>query len=126
MSGLDVGAVLGDLLIGVGLLLTTLGVVGIYRMPDVYTQLHASGKAAFIGTLAFLAAATVAGKGAVDAKAILIALFLVLTAPVAAHVIARASYKRGEPMVSADAIDESRRGLVDAGGEPVEEAPDTD
>lgn len=111
-------AVLADALIALGLLLTTLGVVGIYRMPDVYTRLHASGKAAFLGTLAFLAAATVAGEGAVDARAILIAAFLVLTSPVAAHVIARASHSRGEPMASADAIDESNRDAAEAGGHP--------
>lgn len=105
-------AVLADLLIALGLLLTTLGVVGIYRMPDVYTQLHASGKAAFLGTLAFLAAATIAGQGAVDARAILIALFLVLTTPVSAHVIARASYARDEPMASPGATDESNRDLA--------------
>ncbi|MEX0972143.1 MAG: monovalent cation/H(+) antiporter subunit G [Solirubrobacterales bacterium] len=102
-------AVLADMLIALGLLLTTLGVVGIYRMPDVYTQLHASGKAAFLGTLAFLAAAAVAGQGAVDARAILIALFLVLTTPVSAHVIARASHARGEPLASPGATDESSR-----------------
>lgn len=124
MSGLDATAVLGDLLVAVGLLLTTLGVIGIYRMPDVYNQLHASGKAAFLGTLAFLAAAALAGDGAVDAKAVLIALVLVLTAPVAAHAIARACRERGEPMTSPDAIDESGRGLAGTGRGPVEETPD--
>ncbi len=115
---MSVTALLADLLIGLGLLLTTLGVVGIYRMPDVYTQLHASGKAAFLGTLAFLAAATLAGKGAVDAKAVLIAAFLILTSPVAAHLIARASHARGEPMASAGALDESRRETPGARNEP--------
>lgn len=52
--------VLSAALVFLGLATTTLGVV---RLPDVYTQLHASGKAAFLGVSALPVAATLDGDG---------------------------------------------------------------
>ena len=86
----------------------TLGVVGLFRMPDVYTQLHAASKAVVLGIVAFLVASFAAGDGAVAARAALIGAFLLLTTPVAAHAIARAAHARGEPMRAPGARDESR------------------
>ncbi len=95
-----------------GLLVTTLGVAGMFRMPDVYTQLHAASKAVFLGIIAFLVASLAAGDGAIAARGALIAVFLVLTTPVGAHAIARAAYQRGEPMRTPDALNESGRELA--------------
>ncbi len=111
MSGSDALALAADALIGLGLLVTTLGVVGIFRMRDVYTELHAASKAVFLGVVAFLAAALAGGDGGIAARAVLIAAFLVLTTPVGAHAIARAAYIRGEPMQTPGALDESGMGL---------------
>lgn len=104
-----------DALIVLGLLVTTLGVVGMFRMPDVYTELHAASKAVSLGIVAFLAASLAAGDGAIAARAALIAVFLVLTTPVGAHAIARAAYLRREPMGTRGALDESGRGLAPSG-----------
>jgi multicomponent Na+:H+ antiporter subunit G len=87
----------------------TLGVVGLFRMPDVYTQLHAASKAVVLGIVAFLVASLAAGNGAIAGRAALIAAFLLLTTPVAAHAIARAAHARDEPMRAPGARDESRR-----------------
>lgn len=103
-----------DALIVLGLLVTTLGVVGMFRMPDVYTELHAASKAVSLGIVAFLASSVAAGDGAIAARAALIAVFLVLTTPVGAHAIARAAYLRREPMGTC-ALDESGRGLAPSG-----------
>jgi multicomponent Na+:H+ antiporter subunit G len=94
-----------------GLLVVTLGVVGLFRMPDVYTQLHAAGKAVFLGIIAFLVASLATRDPAIAARAALIAAFLILTTPVAAHVIARAAYLRREGMATPGAIDESGKDL---------------
>lgn len=96
-----------DALVVLGLLVITLGVLGLFRMPDVYTQLHAAGKAVFLGLVALLVASLATGDSAIAARAALIAVFLILTTPVGAHVIARAAYRRGEPLRTPGAVDES-------------------
>ena len=105
-------AVAADALVAVGLVVTTLGVVGMLRMPDVYGELHAASKAVFLGVVAFAVAALLVGDGAIAARAALIAVFLLLTTPVGAHAIARAAYLRGEPMRTPGAHDDSGRGLA--------------
>ena len=100
---------IADVLVVVGLAVMTLGVYGILRLPDVYTQLHASGKAAFLGVSALLVAGAVGGGLSAAARVALIVVLLALTTPVAAHAIAQAAYHRREPMRSSGAIDESGR-----------------
>jgi multicomponent Na+:H+ antiporter subunit G len=116
-------SVAADVLVVVGLIVVTLGVVGAYRLPDVYTQLHATGKAVFLGVIAFLIATVAAGDAAIASRTALVAGFLILTTPVAAHVIAQAAFARGEPMRTPDAIDESGRELNRRVDRPAEEEP---
>jgi multicomponent Na+:H+ antiporter subunit G len=56
-------SVLTDVLVVLGLAIVTIGVYGVIRLPDVYTQLHASGKAAFLGIVLLLVAAGLQGDG---------------------------------------------------------------
>jgi multicomponent Na+:H+ antiporter subunit G len=104
-------AVIADALVILGLLVISLGVLGLFRMPDVYTQLHAAGKAVFLGLVALLVASLATRDAAIAARAALIAAFLILTTPVGAHVIARAAFQRREAMMTPGAIDESRANL---------------
>ena len=113
--GADVLAVAADGLVFLGLVVTTLGVVGMFRMPDVFTELHAASKAAVLGIGAFLVASLAARDAAVTSRALLIAAFLILTTPVGAHVIARAAWLRGEAMRTPGALDESGRELPSGG-----------
>jgi multicomponent Na+:H+ antiporter subunit G len=99
--------VAADVLILAGLAILTLAVYGVLSMPDVYTQNHAASKAAFLGIALLLASAALRGDGAMVARAVLIAALLAVTTPVAAHAIARAARRRGEPMRSPDTLDES-------------------
>ncbi len=94
-----------------GLIVSTLGVVGMFRMPDVYIQLHAASKAVVLGIVAFLLASVAAGDAAVTSRVLLIAAFLILTTPVGAHAIALAAFHRREPMCTPGAVDESGRDL---------------
>jgi len=54
-----------DALIVVGLLLITLWVYGVLRLPDVNTQLHTASRAAFLGASALLAAGAIGDPGLV-------------------------------------------------------------
>lgn len=85
----------------------TIGVYGMVWMPDTYARLHAAAKAVFLGVISLLIASTVTGDPAIILRAFLTGAFLLLTAPVSAHVIARAAYQRGEKMESSDATDQS-------------------
>lgn len=100
-------SILADTLTLLGLAILTIGVYGVVRLPDVYTQLHAASKAGFLGVAALLAAAALEGNGAIVARAILIMALLTVTTPVAAHAVARAAHRREERLRTRGAVDES-------------------
>ena len=102
-----------DILVLFGVLLITVGVYGVVRMPDTYLKLHAASKMVVLGVMPLLLAAALTGGG-VLLRVIPISLFLLATTPVSAHVVAKAAYLRGEGMVSPGAVDETGR---DSGGE---------
>ena len=73
-----------------------LAALGLLRMPDLYTRLGAATKAVALGGgLMFVAVAVHFGDVASDARAIAGLAFLLMTAPVTAHVIARAAFRVG-------------------------------
>lgn len=70
--------------------------LGVLRLPDLYSRLHAPTKAATLGLACLLIAMMlVMPQGAVLTKAFLALLFIGATAPVGAHILARAAYRRG-------------------------------
>ena len=72
--------------------------LGIIRLPDVLTRMHASTKAGTLASsLIFVAVALRFGEASVVVKCVAAVLFLVLTAPLAAHMIGRASVQPKEP-----------------------------
>ena len=102
-----------DALVILGVFVMTVGVYGAIRMPDTYTKLHAMSKAVFLGVVSLCASSAVTGDPAIFYRAILIGVFLLVTTPISSFVIARAAFLlRGERMETADACDESGRGLT--------------
>jgi multicomponent Na+:H+ antiporter subunit G len=83
-------------LLALGLFFHAVAVVGVVRMPDFYTRLHAVSKAETLGVVLTLAAAAVwAGPNLTAVKILLVALFLFLANPTAAHAIGRAARRTG-------------------------------
>jgi multicomponent Na+:H+ antiporter subunit G len=83
------------LLLG-GAFFTLTASLGLVRLPDVYTRMHAASKAGTVGSgLILLAASLHASDLALTLRALAGILFFILTAPVAAHLLARASLKAG-------------------------------
>jgi multicomponent Na+:H+ antiporter subunit G len=98
-------AVAALLVLGASFML--LAAVGLLRLPDVYLRMSAASKAATLGaSLVLLGAALHFGSAAVAGRALVIVAFLFLTAPVAAHVIGRAAYRRRSPLWSGTIADE--------------------
>jgi len=80
----------------IGAIFSLLAAIGIIRLPDVYTRMHAASKAGTMGSgLMLIAVALVAFDGAVIVRALVGILFLLLTAPVSAHLLARAALLSG-------------------------------
>ncbi|MEJ2752193.1 MAG: monovalent cation/H(+) antiporter subunit G [Chloroflexota bacterium] len=83
-----------------GTFFSLIGVIGLIRLPDVYTRLHATGKVGVYGAVLLLVAAalwTPLGWG----KALLLIVLLIASGPVSAHAISSAAYRIGLPMKDA-------------------------
>jgi monovalent cation/proton antiporter MnhG/PhaG subunit len=89
-------------LLALGLIVTTVGVYGVLRMPDVYSQLHAAGMASGVGVIAIVLASVATRDAATITSAALVIAFLLLTAPISSHAIAWAAYRRREAPTQAD------------------------
>lgn len=97
----------GLLLLGAFLMLLT--GIGLLRMPDIFTRMHAATKSASLGVaLLLLAAALVFQDAMVVTKALVTIAFIFLTAPVAASLLGRAAYARRTPLWEHSVLDEGR------------------
>jgi multicomponent Na+:H+ antiporter subunit G len=84
------------LLVFSGGLLMLVAAVGVFRMPDLFSRMQAAAKAATLGAACILLGLAVYfGELGVTSRALLVICFLFLTAPVAAHRLARAAYFTG-------------------------------
>lgn len=87
---------IGIVLIVVGLTFDFFGCLGLIRFPDVYNRLQASAKCITLGTCGILLGLVCfKGFSATGVKALLCMAFIILTAPVSAHALARAAYRSG-------------------------------
>lgn len=92
----DIALCLGGVLLILGAIFTLLAAVGVVRLPDLYTRMHAASKAGAVGGgLILLAVALVCMEAAVALRAVIGVIFLLLTTPISAHLLARASYLAG-------------------------------
>lgn len=84
------------LLIGGGFALV--GSIGLARLPDIFMRLHGPTKATTLGLGALVVASllqTSTVSGSLSLKELAISVFLFITAPVSAHLIAKAALKAG-------------------------------
>jgi len=97
---------LGLILIGVGLAFDVFGCLGLVRLPDVYNRLQAATKCVTLGTCSILLGTfLIVGFSAQGMKALLCIVFLILTAPVAAHAIARGAHRAGIKLCDESCVD---------------------
>jgi len=88
--------IIGLIFIGIGLTFDVLGCLGLVRLPDVYCRLQAATKCVTLGTCSILFGTfLVVGFTAAGIKSLLCIIFVILTAPVAAHAIARGAHRAG-------------------------------
>lgn len=94
---------LADALVVGGLLFVLGGVVGVLRLPDFYTRLHAVGKCDTLG-VGMMAGGLALRSGLHDGlKTLVIVAFVLVAAPLATHALARAAWRAGvEPWSAGD------------------------
>ena len=80
----------------IGLAFIMLGVLGILRLPDFYTRLHAMGKCDTLGVaLVLVALAIHEGVSLYSLKILLISVCIGVANPTATHALGRAAYRAG-------------------------------
>jgi multicomponent Na+:H+ antiporter subunit G len=96
MSVAEVAAVAGSVIVLVGTLFMIIGALGVVRMPDVLTRLHAASVSDTFGVgLILVGLILVGGLSLVSIKLAFLLAFLFLTGPVATHAVARAALDAG-------------------------------
>lgn len=86
-------------LLGMGFSLVT--ALGLIRLPDVYTRAHAASKSATLGVMSILIGVIiyfVTEDGFFSSRVVLGILFVLITAPIGGHLIARAAYYSNVPL----------------------------
>lgn len=89
----DLAIYAGCVLLVLGALFSLVAAIGVLRLPDLFTRMHAASKAGAVGGgLVLLAVALMSFDAGVALRAIVGFVFLLITTPVAAHLLARANY----------------------------------
>ena len=98
--------IIGYILIIIGIFFDISGCIGLVRLPDVYNRLQASTKCVTLGTILLLiGVALISDLAALNAKAIICAVFILITSPTAAHAIAKGAYASGVKLWENSVVD---------------------
>ena len=88
--------ILASIFIGLGVISVLIGALGLIRLPDVYSRIHAAGIIDTAGVAFFiLGMICLSGWSLVTVKLILIGIFLFFTSPISGHAIARVAHLKG-------------------------------
>jgi multicomponent Na+:H+ antiporter subunit G len=97
-------AIIAIITVIVGTFFSVIGVLGYFRLPDVYTRLHLTGKVSVFGVVNLLIAAMVwtpVGWG----EALVLIFFLLVAGPATAHAMGSAAHRIGLPRENANRDD---------------------
>lgn len=90
-----------------GSLVVLIGAVGLLRLPDFYTRIHAAGMTDTLGVwLILLGLACQAGWSLVLIKLAMLGAFCLLTSPLSSHALAKAAWLRGLQPVTGEGGDD--------------------
>ena len=107
MTIAEIVALAGSAIVLAGSVFMVIGALGVIRMPDVFTRLHAASVSDTFGVgLILIGLILVGGLTLVSVKLAFLLAFLFLTGPVATHAVARAALdagvkardRKGEPL----------------------------
>jgi len=97
-----------------GALLSLAAGVGLLRFPDLLSRMHAATKPQVLGLLLILAGTALRLQNTIDITTlILVGIFQLATAPVAAHMVGRAVYRAGQVRTDLLVVDELAESRAD-------------
>lgn len=87
------------MLVALGSLMILIAALGVLRMPDLYSRLHAASKAATLG-ISCLALAMILHfeEASVGFRAVALGLIVFVTTPISAHLLGRAGFVTWTPL----------------------------
>lgn len=103
--------IITSIFIFIGVFFTFLSALGVIRLKDVYSRMHAAGKSSTFGVI-WLMLATFTyfiPEGIINGKILLAILFVFMTAPLSALMINRSAYKIGVPLEKNSIQDDLKR-----------------
>ena len=87
---------MGGALVCAGGIAVVVGALGLLRLPDVYSRIHAAGVVDTAGAaLMLLGMILLAPSWLVVAKLVLVGVFLVFTSPISGHAVAQVAHDQG-------------------------------
>jgi multicomponent Na+:H+ antiporter subunit G len=102
-----VQSLVAALLILAGSAFVLIAALGLIRLPDLYTRMHAASKAGTLGSCVMLVALAVfADELSVTTRALGGVAFFLLTAPVSAHLLAKAAHASGLQLWGGSVMDD--------------------
>jgi multicomponent Na+:H+ antiporter subunit G len=110
------------MLVVVGSIFALTASIGLLRLPDLYTRMHAASKAGTLGSCVMLIALAVyADDLAVATRALGGVFFFLLTSPVSAHLLAKAAHASGLALWQHSVVDDyaTADSTVEGGVPPV-------
>lgn len=88
--------VIGEIVIGIGLLISGFGVYAILKLDRFYSRIVVTSKVETMGLITIiLGAAIITGFSSFTVKLVIILVFEMLTLPVGSHAVARSAYANG-------------------------------
>ncbi len=91
--------------------------IGLLRFPDLYTRMHAASKAGTLGSgLMLVVIAVQSGEVDIATRALAGVVFIFVSAPISAHLLARAAYVAGIKPWEGTKIDELKGHYQDKEG----------
>lgn len=97
-------------IIVIGAFFSLAAAIGIIRLPDIYSRMHAASKAGTLGSgLMLIGLAIYSDDLATTTRAIAGVIFFLLTAPISAHLLAKAAYAVGYRLSDQSVIDEMKK-----------------
>ena len=80
------------LMVVTGSVVIIIGLIGVFRMPDFFTRLHAASVVDTMGTMLITVGLMLySGMNLISVKLLLIMLFILITTPAAAHALAKSA-----------------------------------
>jgi multicomponent Na+:H+ antiporter subunit G len=103
----DVADVVAAVCLVIGALLTLVAAIGILRFPDLLTRMHSAAKPQVLGLLLILLGLGLRLRDpATIGLLALVALFQLVTSPIASHMVGRASFRAGQVRPELLVVDE--------------------